>query len=82
MISGNNCQCNNCVSCDVVQVTAEGDFSSAIIYMEIIRMVHEADQGAIRRAFILMTLGVPFTYCYLCKEHSTDNICLFIKNSF
>lgn len=43
MISGNNCQGNNCVSCDVVQVIAERDFSSAIIYMEIIRMVHEAD---------------------------------------
>lgn len=35
MISGKNCQCNNCVGCDVFQVTAEGDFSSAIIYMEI-----------------------------------------------
>lgn len=43
MISGNNCQCNNCVSCDVLQVIAERDFSSAVIYMEIIRMVHEAE---------------------------------------
>jgi len=42
MISSNNCQCNNCVSCDMVQVTAESDFSSAVIYTEIIRMFHEA----------------------------------------
>lgn len=42
MISSNNYQCNNCVSCDMVQVTAEGDFSGAVIYTEIIRMVHEA----------------------------------------
>lgn len=43
MISSNHCQCHKCVSCDVGQVPAEGDFSSVIIYMEIIRMVHEAD---------------------------------------
>lgn len=42
MISSNNYQCNNCVSCDMVQVTAEGDFSGAVIYTEIIRTVHEA----------------------------------------
>lgn len=42
MISSNDYQCNNCVSCDMVQVTAEGDFSSAVIYTEIIRMVQEA----------------------------------------
>lgn len=43
MISSNNCQCNNCISCDMVQVTAEDDVSSAVIYVEIIRMVAEAD---------------------------------------
>lgn len=42
MISSNNYQRNNCVSCDMFQVTAEGDFSSVVIYMEIIGMAQEA----------------------------------------
>lgn len=43
MITGNNYQCNNSICCDMVQVTADGDFSSVVIYTEIIRMVQEAE---------------------------------------
>lgn len=43
MVASNDYQCNNLVGCDMVQVTADGDFSGVVIYTEIIRMVQEAE---------------------------------------
>lgn len=82
MISSNNYQRNDRVGCDVVQVTAEGDLSGAVIYTEIVRMVHEADEREIGVTFVFVTLEVPSTYCYFSNKHSTDSMCLFLRKFY
>lgn len=79
MISSSNHQRNDGVSCDVAQVTAEGDFSGAVIYTEIVRMVQEADEREIGGTFTFTTSEVPSTHCYFSNKHSTDSWPVFTE---